>query len=270
MCLISFALGSHERYPLVLVANRDEFFKRPAEPMSWWKNNLAKPTILAGRDEAGGGTWFGINEAGRWAAVTNYREPHTERDVRTRGELVTEFLFSDVPAADYLQNVKHRSSDYNGFNLLVGQLDEVYWFSNRAVDSAKPLCPLNKGVYGLSNHLLDTPWPKVELARNCLAEKLASDFLAPEQVVLTLHNESRPDDSQLPETGVDLETERMLSSMFIEDQVRQYGTRCSTALTISVEQEIKIAELTFPERSMVQFSFSVAGRNTKSTGAIIT
>lgn len=260
MCLISFALGFHDRYRLVLIAHRDEFFQRPSTPMHWWKSDAAlrgRPRILAGQDEVGGGTWLGLNENGRWAAVTNFREQHPEREMRTRGELVASFLASDQSPADYLSGVYDKSTHYNGFNLLVGNLDEVIWFSNRASGSNTLMDPLSNGIYGLSNHLLDTPWPKVELAKNCLAEKLESELVSSDQLVTALQSETRPADELLPSTGVDLATERMLSSMFINDSVRQYGTRCATALTISVEGKVEIVELTYPERSSVKYSFTV-------------
>ena len=255
VCLISFALKTHRRFPLILVAHRDEFYKRDTAAMHWWKNDMGDSVILAGKDNVGGGTWFGVSPLGKWAAVTNYRERHPERpDVQTRGRLVLDYLSGDAQPTEYLKGVAGDSQKYNGFNLLVGKSAEVYWFSNRDPNPADP-SPLPLGVYGLSNHLLNTDWPKVQLAKQCLTDRITSDEIEAADLVDVLFDESRPPDDLLPDTGVEPEMEKLLSSMFIESESMNYGTRCSTAMTISNDAKFSVAELTYPERKLAEFTF---------------
>ena len=167
MCLILLAYQSHPRYPLILAANRDEFYQRPTVPASFWET---EPQILAGRDLKSGGTWLGISRTGRIAALSNYRDPGTVLvNSPSRGGLVTDFLLGDGPPGEYLKMLRQRSQDYNGFNIFFGDLKNLFFYSNRG--EVPPL--LQPGIHGLSNHLLDTPWPKVTQGKKALAKILA-------------------------------------------------------------------------------------------------
>jgi uncharacterized protein with NRDE domain len=236
MCLIVFdwrpdALDG----PLfTLAANRDEFFRRTAEPMHWWSD---APGLLAGRDLVGGGTWLGMTRDGRFAALTNYRAPHEMRpDAPTRGTLVSNWLMTE-PAAelaplDYLRQVAQDGEIYNGFNLLVGDWSrrELGWYCNRS--TAGPAL-LAAGTHGISNAVLDTPWPKLVRKRAELGARLAADPLVPLERLIDLMRDPRlARDDELPSTGIPLERERVLSAAFIESP--EYGTRGTTALRVVV------------------------------------
>lgn len=224
MCLLVLAWRSHPVYTLVLAGNRDEFHDRPAAPADWWED---APDVVAGRDLRAGGTWLGANRRGRFAVVTNYREPLEEgRGPRSRGELVADYLAGDVRPGDYAGEVGARGEAYGGFNLLVGDADELAYVSNRG--RGPEILP--PGIYGLSNHLLDTPWPKLERARARFAGTLADDA-EPETIMNILADRTPAPDDALPQTGIGLEWERMLSPAFISSPL--YGTRCTTVLRLS-------------------------------------
>jgi uncharacterized protein with NRDE domain len=239
MCLIVFdwqpdatagAQPHGERALLTLAANRDEFFRRDAEPMHWWTD---APGVLAGRDLTGGGTWLGVSRDGRFAALTNFRSPAEMRaDAPTRGTLVSAFLSGErIAPMDYLERVAERGHRYNGFNLLCGDFTrrEFGWYGNRA-DAPPSL--LEAGVHGLSNSLLNTPWPKLVAQRDALADLIHADE-HPELDVLikTLRDPRIADDALLPSTGLSIERERVLSAAFIETP--EYGTRSTTALRVT-------------------------------------
>lgn len=237
MCLIVFAWQAHPDFPLVLGANRDEFLDRPTQPATFWAE---PPDLLAGRDLRNGGTWLGITRSGRIAAVTNYRQGSAPRtDLRSRGLLVSEFLAADRSPEAHLAAVAAERRAYDGFNLLAGDGRAIFYFSNRGSDP-QPVAP---GVHGLSNALLDTPWPKVERAKSALTQFLDRDRGAlVEGVLALLADRVRPQDDELPRTGVSLEWERCLSPVFIASP--DYGTRCSTVLVID-----RHGNVTFVERS---------------------
>ncbi len=229
MCLILLAWQAHPNYPLVVAANRDEFFIRPTAPLHYWDD---APHVLAGRDLAAGGTWMGITRQGRFAALTNFREAGKPQvstlAAPTRGKLVSDFLVGAMSAEDYLAELAPRADAYNGFNLLCGTLDDRLWhFSNR--DSRDQPHPLAAGIYGLSNHLLDTPWPKVAQGKSDMAKALAA---LPQETLLfeLLHDENIHRDDQLPRTGISLEWERTLSAAFV--RTPDYGTRSSSVLRL--------------------------------------
>ena len=227
MCVIYFAFNFHQDYPLVLLANRDEFYDRPAAAAAYWKDH---PEIFAGRDLVAGGTWLGITKNGRVAAVTNYREPGVRPGTHSRGDLVADFLKGRETAAGYMARVEQRSSYYSGFNLIVGEINdtrrELFYLSNRAA-GVREITP---GVYGLSNHLLDTPWPKVSKGKKQLRSALTTAF-DKEVFFDLLADESLADDNYLPDTGIGFEKEKALSAIFIKTP--NYGTRCSNLVTIS-------------------------------------
>ena len=242
MCIILLAYRVHAQFPLIFAANRDEFYARPSARARFWED---APRVLAGRDLERGGTWLGVTTSGRIAAVTNYREPQAYReDAPSRGHLVSRFLEGDEPVELYLSQLDERASDYNGFNLIAGDARELYYYSNRG-DGPQRLTP---GVHGLSNHLLDTPWPKVTRGREALAAAVATNSIpSTEALFEVLANDARAVDALLPATGVGLELERALSPLFIT--TGSYGTRSSTVVLFDREGETTFIERTFtPER----------------------
>jgi uncharacterized protein with NRDE domain len=237
MCLIVLAHDAHPRHRLIVAANRDEFYDRPTAPAAWWSD---APGILAGRDLREGGTWMGVTRTGRFAAITNYREMTPPRAAPSRGALVADFLRGGLPARAYSDDVAARGAAYNGFNLLVGDPGGLFYVSNRA-EGVKRLEP---GVYGLSNALLDTPWPKVLRATAAMRSTIAAAEADGWESGLweMLGDRVIAADGDLPDTGVGAERERLLSPPFIASGV--YGTRASTVLTIGHDGQV-----TFVERS---------------------
>ncbi len=239
MCVIYFAYKVRPDHPLVLLANRDEFYARPTSAARFWEDD---PDIFAGRDMVAGGTWLGITRGGRVAAVTNYREPGAEKGSVSRGDLVAGFLKSSKTAADYLTDIETRQVAYSGFNLLVGEFNpdrrELFYFSNRG-DGIRKLEP---GVYGLSNHLLDTAWPKLR-GKARLHELLCSPSLETDPLFELLSDESLAADAELPDTGIGYEREKALSAIFIKTPI--YGTRSSTVVTFDYAFEGKLEERVF-------------------------
>ncbi|MFT3758028.1 NRDE family protein [Thauera sp.] len=236
MCLIVFAWQSHPDYPLVVAANRDEYLARPAAPAHWWPD---APDLLAGRDLEAGGTWMGLSRGGRFAALTNYRDPsrHIE-GAPSRGALVHSALESADDAETTLKRLAGESAAYAAFNLLVGDGDRLGVLES-ATGAVRMLTP---GIYGLSNHLLDTPWPKLLKAREGLAAMLPR--LPDDATALALLRDSTPaPDPHLPETGVSLEWERWLSPAFI--RAPGYGTRCSSLLMVDRRGDTRLREWTW-------------------------
>ena len=242
MCIILLAYKSHPVYPLVLAANRDEFYERPTAVAHFWEDAAG---LLGGRDLERGGTWLGVTEAGRIAAITNFREPGQRvSDAPSRGRLVSDFLRSHETPQAYLERLATDAAPYNGFNLILGDSQSFYYYSNRG-PAPRALAP---GLYGVSNHLLDTPWPKMAKGKRALAEILASDdALHPDAIFRLLADPSRADDAFLPDTGVGLEIERYLSPLFITSPV--YGTRSSTVLLADQEGRMTFIERTFTRGS---------------------
>ena len=238
MCLVLVALDSHPEYSLVLAANRDEFYDRPTAPAGFWSD---APRILGGRDLKAGGTWLGIDRQGRIAAVTNYRQGQRESVApRSRGYLVSEFLIGDTGAAEYMDRVSREVELYNGFNLLTSDATGMFYYSNRE-GRVRTLQP---AIYGLSNHLLDTPWPKVtatKTAFDALWRRRAPDLTA--DLLTLLANPDPARDEQLPSTGVSQEWERLLSSAFIASD--RYGTRSTTVLLIGRDGRVVFVERSF-------------------------
>lgn len=237
MCLLLIAFRCHPGYPLVVAANRDEFYERPTRPLDRWPDT---PTVFAGRDARSGGTWMGITTTGRLAAVTNFRERGVQvPDPWTRGELVADFLAGTEPPEAYLESVRGRQHRYQGFNLIVGTPEGIWYLSNRG--GAVRLLP--PGIFGLSNHLLDTPWPKVLNGKAGMAKHLKThDTADPAGWFEMLADTTRPPDADLPDTGVGLEWERLLSPIFIRSD--RYGTRSSTLLTVAETGSVRMTERT--------------------------
>lgn len=244
MCLLLFGYKISQKYPLILAANRDEFHKRPTAPMHFWED---RPGILAGKDLEQGGTWFGINKTGRFAALTNYRDPSSVKQTApSRGEIIIDFLESDKPCDMYFNAFKNHAS-YNGFNLVFGDLKNFFWFSNLE-NRIKKIPP---GIHGISNRLLDTSWPKVESGKAAL-KKAVSQAITTESLFSILTNQTIPDDNQLPDTGVGLEWERLLSPLFIQSET--YGTRSSIVMLMDRNGNIKITERTYDPKNKFKYS----------------
>ncbi|MFZ7943319.1 NRDE family protein [Neobacillus sp. 19] len=237
MCLILFAYQAHPIYKLIVAANRDEFHQRPTAPAQFW---MDQPEILAGRDLERMGTWMGVTKTGRFAALTNYRDPLEEREgKRSRGELVADALAYQGKIADYMKTLEINKHQYPGYNLLSGDANELYYYSNVGGELQK----LKPGIYGVSNHLLDTEWPKVKKGKTDLANIIGGNREGlVEQLFSLLKNADPAPDESLPSTGVSLEWERMLSPLFIKSE--QYGTRSSTVLLMS-DEEIQYVERVF-------------------------
>jgi uncharacterized protein with NRDE domain len=238
MCLILIAVDAHPDFKLVLAANRDEYYERPSEPPHFWQE---APHLLAGRDLVAAGTWLGITKRGRIAAVTNYRDPANVKPAApSRGKLVSDFLLSDLDSISYLEPIRHEKNRYNGFNLILGNRERITWYSNRS-DKIAPLPP---GVYGLSNHLLDTPWPKVVRAKALFEEIISTGKeLSVDAFFRLLKDQTPASDDRLPRTGVPIEWERILSPIFITSP--SYGTRSSTVLLIDKEDHVTFLDRTF-------------------------
>ncbi len=225
MCVIYIAFGRHPDHPLILLANRDEYYARPSLAATYWDDF---PEIYAGRDLVGGGTWLGVNKSGRIAAVTNYRDPNAPTGIVSRGQLVAEYLRSNEMPRDYLENVTQVGTNYSGFNLIVGEIsnrcEQLFYCSNRG----EGIIELSKGIYGLSNHLLDTPWPKVEKGKKRLGNLMDTGNANDEQLFEILADETMAEDDELPSTGIPFEAEKAISAVFI--RTPYYGTRGSTLI----------------------------------------
>ncbi|MDY7538144.1 NRDE family protein [Undibacterium sp. RTI2.1] len=234
MCLIVFAWKLLPHTPLIVASNRDEFYDRPAAPAIWWEG---APHVFGGRDLQSGGTWMGVANqedqnaaAKKFAAITNVRAPSEKRtDAPSRGTLVSNYLTGTLSAKDYIVSIKDKVADYNGFNLLVGDEEDLIWFSNRKQDDPRNGQPLSPGIYGISNAALDTPWPKVVKTKAEFASLLCQR--APEEAYFEMLSNTTPaPDCRLPDTGISFEMERLLSSPCIESP--DYGTRVSSLIKI--------------------------------------
>ena len=260
MCLILFAWNSHPDYSLVVAANRDEFYERPTTPLGWWNDNQA---VLGARDDADviglKGTALGLSVEGKFAALTNIRAPSEKNpDLRTRGELTAKFLSQKTTIDDFIKSHQKSFMQYNGFNLLTADLakpdhHELCWISNRIliggkIRQRKSVTPvkIEPGIYGLSNAMLDTPWPKVRQGVAQFAQAIAMDqgnFNHPEHYLRFLKDSNSFPDSELPTTGVSMDWERALSPVFIKTP--HYGTRSSTVLRVRKDGNFQMIERRF-------------------------
>ncbi|MEQ1588353.1 MAG: NRDE family protein [Cyclobacteriaceae bacterium] len=234
MCLIFLALNQHPAYKLIVAANRDEFYARKTAPAQFWEDY---PHILGGLDLEASGTWMAMNRNGKISLVTNYRDPaNINPNAPSRGQLVSDFLVNGDTPEEYLNKVSHRAAQYNGFNLLTGYPDELWYFSNYGQGIQR----LESGIYGLSNHLLDTPWPKVHRGKEKFGSAIGYSVIEPDTLFELLYDEQRAEDQLLPNTGIGLDRERALSSMFIK--TNGYGTRCSTVILVSHDNQVLFSE----------------------------
>jgi uncharacterized protein with NRDE domain len=238
MCLILIASHLHPGYPLIIAANRDEFYHRPTAPLAFWDDH---PEILAGKDLTGTGTWLGVSKTGRIAAVTNYRDPTNDRtNSLSRGVLVSHFLMGSQSPGIYIDRIQVSGDLYNGFNLIVGNINELWWFSNINRTSLK----LDPGMHGISNHLLDTPWPKLEKAKMLFHDMILHEReLNPENIFNMLSDTAYPPEEQLPDTGIGPDWERVLSPIFVSSEA--YGTRSSSIILCHHNGLLSFFERTF-------------------------
>jgi uncharacterized protein with NRDE domain len=238
MCLILFSHKIHPNYRLILAANRDEFYTRPTAPLDYWAEY---PDVLAGQDLKGNGTWLGVTRTGRIAALTNFREGRAPiQKAPSRGVLIRNYLTADSAPSHYLNEVRHIGHTYNGFNLITGDADGLFYYSNRTTRIHK----LKPGLYGISNHLLDTSWPKVKNGKARLQGQLnGNEKIDPDKIFEILCDGSMPGDDELPDTGVGLQWERILSPLFITSS--DYGTRSSSIVLIATSGRVSIRERTF-------------------------
>lgn len=250
MCLILFSLNQHPKYKFILAANRDEFYARQTAPAGYWSDH---PHLLGGRDleaireDGTCGTWMAMTAHGKIAMITNYRDfENLKTKAPSRGHLVSDYLIQNLDSESYLKKVESFKNDYNGFNLIVGDFNNLFYLSNYR-EGVERLTP---GFYGLSNHLLQTPWPKVVLAKSQLEPLFRKSEIDPEELLTVMQNESQASDSELPNTGIGIDRERALSAMFIKTE--GYGTRCSTIVLVKTSGETVFMERTF---NFYDFSF---------------
>lgn len=246
MCLIAFAYRMHPAFELLVIANRDEFFARPTAPLAAWAD---APDVLGGRDLQAGGSWLGVTASGRFAAVTNFREPHLPRPgARSRGSLVGAFLAGATPPASYMKSLAARAPSYPGFNLLAGDRTGLWYLTNRG---AEPRA-VEPGLHALSNHALDTDWPKVATSRARLGAAIEGGRIPTDDELFAILADDAPvEDLLLPDTGVGLERERALAPVFI--RTPDYGTRSSTLVFIGAESGVRIVERSSADGSVRSF-----------------
>ena len=251
MCIIAVSFKTHSEYPLIIAANRDEFYARQTEAAHIWQD---APHILAGRDAEQGGTWLGVSKTGRFVAITNFRNPSLpERSTYSRGHIATDFLNSDASAKKFAEDLQHKRHLYGPFNVLLFDGVQLYHYNN----IADTITNMQPGIYGLSNATLNTPWPKVELLKSTSATVLSSPSFSDDDLFAVLSNHTKASDKELPSTGVPLELERNLSAIFI--QFEGYGTRCSTVLRLT-NTHWKFAERAYEQGNPVynqQFTFPI-------------
>jgi len=251
MCLILFAYRQHADYPLIVIANRDEYYARPTRDAHWWDD----ADIFAGRDLEAGGTWLGLNRQGRLAAVTNVREPGGMKPgKKSRGHLTRSFLSGIAQPDEYLRQLMPHDQDYAGFNLLLGGPQALWFYSNRDHGIRR----IEPGVYGISNGGFDEPWPKLSSAKTELAAMLTGDINDVTLMeILTDHQVAQ--DHELPSTGVELDIERLLSSRFIRSP--GYGTRACSVVTIDTSKRVRFSEQNYPDAEhsgkLVQETFEI-------------
>ena len=236
MCLVLFAWQQHPQYKLVAAANRDEFYARPSAPAQFWQD---APHILAGRDLEQSGTWLGVTRSGRFAAITNVRDPTAKQGARSRGHLVRDFLNSDQTPNGFIAQIQNCISNYSSFNLLLSDGSALHYCNSNGDNIALPPC-----IYGLSNAALDTPWPKVSTGKQALADTLSD--VQHESLFCLLADRTIADDKQLPATGIPQWLEQKLSASFIHFD--SYGTRCSTLVLQTHDGHIDFLERQFDEQ----------------------
>jgi uncharacterized protein with NRDE domain len=247
MCLVLLSFKNHARYRLVLAGNRDEFYDRPTAPADFWDDD---PNVLAGRDLREGGTWMGVTRTGKVAVLTNFRDPsHKKTDAPSRGQVVSDFLKSQETPLKYIQTSAPKAHNYNDFNLLLGDRNQIYFISNRDGTWRS----LTAGIYGLSNHFLDTPWPKVARGRVAFRRTLSQQHeVASDAIFKILADTRQPDDRFLPDTGIGIEWERILAPIFVASS--DYGTRSSVIFSLDYEDNAILTERSYNNSDPNEFS----------------
>lgn len=252
MCLILMAYHSHPKYPLILLANRDEFYARPTAQATFWSDDKQ---ILAGRDLEAGGTWMGINKSGYLAALTNYRSMDHKTYLRSRGALVADYLRNGESPGAYIHQLADMRKDYAGYNLLVGQLGNLQVYSNINNQTQK----IQPGIHGLSNRFLNTEWFKVKKGKQALSNLIQNDKINHKLFLEILQDRQTVSGQDLPETGFSKAQEEMLSPLFIKSS--HYGTRCSTIITIDLDNNVSFFELSYGESiqsDSVEYQFQIS------------
>lgn len=241
MCILFFAIKQHPKYPVIICANRDEFHQRPTNSMHWWPDSKQYPNILAGKDMQAGGTWLGINKSGRFSALTNFRQPESQDDTKkSRGELVLQALTSnDKQTAEQL---KKSTLDYNGYNLVFGQLNNLSCFDN----ISQKLQPLSSGFHALCNGALDDIWPKMALGQHQLTEAITSTSFDVSRLFSIMNNNEQANIQHLPNTGLPLDWEKLLSSIFIVSP--EYGTRTTNIILQDNDGNITVYDRSYNEK----------------------
>lgn len=253
MCLITLHFQNHSKYKLIVAANRDEFYQRPTADAHFWEDN---PDILAGRDLTALGTWLGITKHGRFAALTNYRDPEqTTADKKSRGDIVRSYLAEKATPMEYLKDLQRQQHHFVGYNVIIGNPNELYYYSNIQNEIQK----IHPGTHALSNEFLNTPWPKVSRTKAKLNEYVQkSDNLDHDKLFEIIADTEEAADHQLPGTGVSLALERKLSPPFIITP--EYGTRSSAIVLIDHDDNVTFIERTYDKgkfKQENQFSFQI-------------
>jgi len=253
MCLINFQLNNHSKYKLVMAANRDEEYSRPTEAAHYWQEH---PHILGGRDLRGMGTWLGITKNGRISALTNIRNTKEllSTHQKSRGHLVSSYLIGNQNPSEYLNDISKSGKDYAGFNLLVGNQDEIFYLNNYENE----VIEVDQGLHGLSNHHLDTPWPKVVKGKDGLKKIMESKDGDVEDLFRLLRDNDTAENKELPDTGLSKEIEKNLSPLFIN--MDKYGTRCSTVILIDHSDNVTFVERTYSDAEQTgeeKFEFKI-------------
>lgn len=254
MCLIVFSFKQHKKYSFILAANRDEFYDRPTRAARFWDQH---PHLLAGKDEKLGGTWLGITKQGKFAALTNYRDlSNIKVSAPSRGKIVKDFLADNRDPLRYLEDLKTTTGDFNGFNLITGSPDKLYHYSNETDKITK----IEPGIHGISNAVINTPWPKVEAAKSAFKNAISGEGVDESRIFKLLGNSQQYPEDQLPKTGLTEDMEKLVSPIFIKSE--DYGTRCSTLVTIREDGEVTFIEKTYTPKagtvtSEARFNFRI-------------
>jgi len=242
MCILFFAIKQHPKYPVIICANRDEFHQRPTKPMHWWpENDLVTGDVLAGKDLQAGGTWLGLNKKGRFSALTNFRQPDLiDQDKQSRGDLVLQALTHQDD--EMTKKLAASSNLYNGFNLVFGQLNKLMCFDSVSQKQQQ----LTPGFHSLCNGALDDIWPKMALGQEKLAAAITDNSLGIEQLFTLMKSNQQAQIEHLPQTGLPLNWEQLLSSIFIMSP--EYGTRTTNIITLDNEGKIAVYDQSYNEQ----------------------
>ena len=237
MCLIVFSFKHHTKYPVILAGNRDEFYGREAQQAHFWDT---EPSLLAGKDLRAGGTWLGVSQNGEFGAITNHRDLNNPvNGERSRGYIIPVFLTNNGLPEEKIKRIESNFSKYSGYNLLAGNTDQLFYLTN-VKRQTKTVSP---GVHGISNAFLDTPWPKVEAAKSAFEDAIKPALIDREAIFKLLQDSDPFPQETLPDTGLSPEMEKAVSPIFIKTD--DYGTRCSTLLTIDYNGRVQFTEKTY-------------------------